>query len=250
MINKIPILTFHSLDNDGSVISFNPARFKKILTILKSKGYTAISLHDLIEWMDSKQSLESPAFVITFDDGFENLYHHAFPVLEEYGFQATIFLTAGYCGLKNNWHSQPSHIPLKPILTWDQVREMSKTVFDIQAHSINHPYLSQEPSEVVENEITGSKKMIEDKIGKAVDFFAYPYGDYNDLVYKLGSIHYQGACSVDLNFTTVNSDRYLLERIDMYYFSFWATTGLFLSPLFLPYLRLRKTLRAIKRQVT
>lgn len=248
MINKIPILTFHSLDSDQSVISFNPARFKKILSVLKEKGYTTISLHDLIDWLDGRKSFQSPVFVLTFDDGFENLYSHAFPVLEEFNYHATIFLTTGYCGLKNDWLSQPADIPAKPILTWDQVKEMSESVFDIQAHTINHPYLSQIPSKVVEEEITGSKKMIEDQTGKSVDFFAYPYGDYNELAYNIVTLNYKGACSVDLNFTTLNSDRYLLERLDMYYFSFWLTTELFLSPLFLPYLWLRRSLRIIKNR--
>lgn len=249
MISKIPILTFHSIDTLGSVLSFHPKQFRKILANLRDKGYTSISLYDVCDWIDGRKSFDSPVFVITFDDGFENLYLNAFNILEEYGFRATIFVVSGYCGLKNDWPSQPRNIPIMPILTWEQVNEMSKSVFDIQAHSMHHSFLSQESLETIEKEITGSKKMIEDKTGKPVDFFAYPYGDYNDLAYNIVSANYKGACSVDLSFASINSNRYVLERIDMYYFSSSMTKSLFPSFAFNPYLKLRKFLRHLKSYV-
>ena len=247
MINTISILTFHSLDDSGSAISFPPERFQNIIRELQGKGYQSIGLSEVADWISGKISFHSPTVAITFDDGFENVYHHAFPVLEEAGFRATVFLTTGHCGAQNDWPSQSPGVPILPMLTWQQILEMGRAVFSVQAHTKTHPYLSRLSLTQAQEEIVSSKKDIEDHLGKPVDFFCYPYGDFNQHVYDFVRENFNGACSVQIDVTTAASDVYRLPRIDMYYFSGTTTSVFFISPLFKPYLHLRKILRRVRQ---
>ena len=97
MIDKIPIFTFHSIDTSGSVISITPSRFKYLIRKLIQKGFRTISLNEILQWLSGQLKFNSPRCIITFDDGFESVYHHAFPLLNKLGYQASIFLTTGYC---------------------------------------------------------------------------------------------------------------------------------------------------------
>ncbi|MCP4403384.1 MAG: polysaccharide deacetylase family protein [bacterium] len=246
-MNTIPILTFHSIDASGSVISMAPARFRQLLYTLKQQGYHSVSLTDVMQWLSEEKTLPAPCVVITFDDGFQNLYAHAFPVLAELGFTATLFLTTGYCGQYNAWRTRFSDIPRLPMLTWEQIEEMAQSLFDVQAHSRTHPFLFTLNAEQMNDELVGSKHEIEDRVGKSVDFFAYPYGFFHkneDLPVRR---IFQGACSTNLRAASRTSDRYLLPRIDMYYFSHRVTSNIFLSPLCAPYLCVRRFLRHLRQ---
>lgn len=136
-------------------------------------------MNQLIQWLSRKISFHSAIVVITFDDGFENIYHQALPILNDLYFQATVFLTTGYCEKKNNWPTKSSDIPILPMLKWKQIKEMASFGFDFQAHTQTHAYLTKLNPEQMKSELSGSKKEIEDRLGKSVDFFAYPFGSFN-----------------------------------------------------------------------
>ncbi|RMF61398.1 MAG: polysaccharide deacetylase family protein [Calditrichaeota bacterium] len=240
------ILTFHSLDTSGSPISFPPDSFLKLILTLKDKKIKVISLSDLVLWLNGEKELHDPCIALTFDDGFENIYHHAFPILEEHQMEATVFLTTNHIGRKNDWKNQPSNIPILPMLNWDQISEMSRSCFSFEAHTKNHPNLSQIPVEQAKEEIEQSKRDIEEHLGKSVEFFCYPYGHYNPKVYEIIKQRFKGACSTEMNFLNRGIDIYLLPRIDMYYFSDEFLFSFFLSPLFRPYIQVRNFLRKIR----
>ncbi|NIT99680.1 MAG: polysaccharide deacetylase family protein [Nitrosopumilaceae archaeon] len=213
---------------------------------LKRKGYEAISLLDLVKWMHGDYKFNQPVVVITFDDGFENVYQRGFPILQELGFSATIFLTTGYCGKYNNWPTQSAAIPRLPMLNWSQIKEMKKFGFSFEAHTRTHPYLSQIDVSEAKLEIRHSKHDIEDRLGEPVFFFAYPYGDLNKSVYLYVKQSFQGACSVIFDLNALTCDIHLLPRLDMYYFSAIFTEKLFLSPFFKAYISSRKNLRKLR----
>ncbi len=95
---RIPILTYHSIDDSGSVISTPPHKFRDQMQILQDRRFNIISLNNLVHFMRNKQPLPSKTAVITFDDGFKNFYLNAYPILQEFGFTATVFLVPGHCG--------------------------------------------------------------------------------------------------------------------------------------------------------
>jgi peptidoglycan/xylan/chitin deacetylase (PgdA/CDA1 family) len=219
MSHKLPILTYHSIDDSGSVISVSPEKFRAQMYHLRDKNFNVIPLKDIVLCLDKKISLPPRSVAITFDDGFKNFYDIAYPVLKNLGLTATVFLVPGHCGKNNKWQSQPEGIPVLDLLEWNQVKEMADNGIDFGAHTMNHFDLLSLSLEQARGEIINSKLIIEKNIEKSIQFFAYPYGRLNDEIKTVIQDVFLGACSVKLDFVNKNSDLYALPRIEMYYFS-------------------------------
>jgi peptidoglycan/xylan/chitin deacetylase (PgdA/CDA1 family) len=126
--------------------------------------------------------------VITFDDGEKNIYDYAFPLLKKYGLPALVFLIAGYIGRNNDWDISLTGHRLKH-LTWDEIREMQKGGVRFGSHGMSHRNLTRLHSVELEQEILGSKAVLEKEIGP-VDAISYPFNRINpevlDKVRKAG----------------------------------------------------------------
>jgi peptidoglycan/xylan/chitin deacetylase (PgdA/CDA1 family) len=212
----IAILTYHSLDDSGSVISVHPRAFAEHMRILYESDVKVIPLSNVLKVINNGQSTEHMV-AITFDDGFRNFNKLGLPVLQRYNFPATLFLVTGYCGKNNGWPSQRNSIVSQPLLSWTEVREMSKDGVSFGSHTMSHPDLRRLPAREVEEEIVASKKAIEDATSQPVEMFAYPYGYSNETVRIFTRTHFSLACSTTLGFVGPESDPFGLERIDMYY---------------------------------
>ncbi len=213
---RVAILTYHSFDESGSVLSLPPGVFAEQMRILHELDVEVIPLTKIREVLEGA-SASKPLVAIAFDDGFRNVYEHGFRILQRYGFPATIFLVTDYCGKMNDWSGQPLHIRRYPLLTWNEIREMSQGTIDFGSHTQTHPDLTMLPTHRVEEELLGSKRKIEDAIGRSVDTFAYPYGVYNGAVRKIVKTHFNISCSTSLGFVSRQSDLFAIERLDMYY---------------------------------
>lgn len=216
-IRRIPIITYHSLDRSGSVISTSPEIFRRQMKFLSENGCRAISLEKLIEYYKIHKNFPPETVVLTFDDGFQNVYTQAFPVLAEYDFSATIFVISGYCGKLNNWAGNPPKLPREKLLNWRELKELSDRGFEIGAHTKTHPDLTKLEIAEAEKEIIESKLEIEEKIGRKAVSFAYPYGKFGSRARQTATAHFEAACSVKLGKADLESDFYSLERLDSYY---------------------------------
>ncbi|MGH9424900.1 MAG: polysaccharide deacetylase family protein, partial [Terriglobia bacterium] len=185
--------------------------------------------------------------VITFDDGFRSVYEHALPVLQNFGFPATIFLVTDYCEKTNAWPGQPLYIERQPLLRWSEVKEMSRSGFSFGSHTRTHPDLRTLPSDQAEEELVSSKKMIEDATGRPVDTLAYPYGAHDAAIVRLAKEHFRLACSTNLGFVNPDSDPFALERIEMYYFQSLVLFRRLFSPAVGAYAGMRRCLRRLRR---
>lgn len=237
--SKIPILTYHSIDDSGSIISVSPAKFRRQMELLKEVAYKTISLKEIVEHIRNRKVFPKKSIAITFDDGFKNVYYEAFPILKEFGFTATIFLVTGDCGKKNRWDSHSRNIPNIDLLCWDEIIEMSDKGMDFGAHTMSHSNLSGLSIEKATEEIVNSKSMIQKHLKKDILFFAYPYGSQTVEIKGIIKGKFYGACSTGMGFVTLKSDVYSLPRIEMYYFSrnnffTWIET-----PLFSYYIKMR-----------
>jgi len=108
--------------------------------------------------------------VLTFDDGYQDFLTEALPVLQDFGYAATLFITTGFIGKKVR-----SKFKGKTCLTWDEVRDIRALGVEIGSHTINHSMLYGLTWSEVENELSDSKKMIEDEIGTLVYNFSFPF---------------------------------------------------------------------------
>jgi peptidoglycan/xylan/chitin deacetylase (PgdA/CDA1 family) len=204
------ILTYHSLDDSGSVISVAPQLFARQMELLASSGVRVVRLSEL-------RGASSPALALTFDDGFQNFADVAAPELARHGFPATVFLVTDYCGGKNNWPSQRPSIPILPLMGWSTIAELSGAGIDFGAHTATHPDLAQLDDAAAREEILRSKRRAEDATGKAVASFAYPYGSMPAAARQVVGQNFAFGCSTRLGFVGANSPRVALERLDVYY---------------------------------
>ena len=200
----VPILMYHSIsDKENSSLHVSAENFAHQMAFLKEKGYSVISLDELVAGIKAGKKFPSKTVVITFDDGFRDNYLNAFPSLSKYDFPATIFLVTGYIGQKDEY------------LTWDQVRLMQKHDIDFGAHTRNNTYLpSVKDTKKLWEEVDGSKKDIETNTGRKANYFCYPIGGFNskvkDAVIKAG---YKGACTTNRGYDRYNKDIFELNRV-------------------------------------
>ncbi len=246
---QIPILTYHSIDDSGSVISTSREKFQQQMQYLSDRSFQVISLKEILASIKEKRPFPENAVAITFDDGFKSNYEVAFPILKKFGYTATIFMVSGRCGQNNKWLGQPDGIPVMDLLEWDEIIEMSDYGIEFGAHTLDHPHLPQLTLKEAKKEIVESKTFLENHIGKDVIFFDYPYGEENEETREIVMDEFQCAFSTDMEFTTLESDIYSMTRIEMYYFSqnnYFSWIG---TPYFSLYVKFRKILRSIKRTV-
>ncbi|MDE2222894.1 MAG: polysaccharide deacetylase family protein [Candidatus Omnitrophica bacterium] len=168
---------------------------------MKRHGYHVISFDDLVSGLKKGQSFSHNTVVIEFDDGYENNYTRAFPILKKYGFPATIFLVSGWVGKKG-------------MLTWDEVKEMEKSNITMGAHTQHHPYLPRLSLAQAQSEIAGSKKIIEQHLGHPVDYFCYPVGGFTEEIKRMVQRDgYKAAVTTNRGTDRFDHDLYELKRI-------------------------------------
>jgi len=248
MVNHLPILTFHTLDDLPSVLSFSTAVFQCGMAKLNESGHQTVSLLQAVDCLSQRKPFVNRSIVITFDDGYQTVYEKAFPVLQSYGMSATVFLTVGKRGLMKPMDRFPS-LNGRPMLNWHEIREMQRWGFNFGAHTVTHPDLTHLPLETIATEIYESQKIIEDALGISVPCFAYPYGLYDHPIYELVQARFACACSDRLGLVTMRSNPYTLELVDGYYLRTDHLFDLMLTRWLPWYLRARNLPRRLRRAI-
>lgn len=215
----IPVIAYHSIDDSGSIISLSPAIFKKQMEYLKTTGYTCVSVKEIFAWLRSRVVLPEKTVVLTFDDGFKNNYKNVFPILRKLGFNATIFLVTDYVGDLMRW-KKGRGIPDIPILSWGEIKEMSSEGIDFQSHTATHPFLTTLSDEEVVSELNRSRKAIETRLDKPVEFLCYPYGYFDDRISSITrKLGFNGAFSYNYGIVQKSDDLFSLKRIGIEHIS-------------------------------
>ncbi len=134
--------------------------FRRQMAWLKEQGWRGLNVSQALNYSSE------PSVCITFDDGCETDLIAAAPVLREFGFTATFYLTSGFLGT-------PGY------LNAGQVRELDALGFEIGCHSMTHPYLSDLAEPELKREIVDAKLQIEQIVGHAIEHFSCPGGRYD-----------------------------------------------------------------------
>jgi peptidoglycan/xylan/chitin deacetylase (PgdA/CDA1 family) len=245
---SLPILTFHALDDQPSVISFPPQLFQRGMARLHDNGWKTLSLPEIVDHANRGISFPERSFAITFDDGYQSVYNRAFPILQGYGFSATVFLTVGENRSRTNSDRLPSMCD-RTMLSWNEIKEMHRTGITFGAHTLTHPDLTRLRGDQLEAEVAGAKAVIEDTLGTQVTDFAYPFGRYDDRSREIVSHHFVCACSDKLGLTRIGSDVYAMERVDAYYLRNDRLFDVMLTRIFPSYIRLRSIPRGVRRTI-
>jgi peptidoglycan/xylan/chitin deacetylase (PgdA/CDA1 family) len=208
----VPILMYHKLGR--------PVQGAKIRNLYVSQPLFAQQLDELtalvIEAVGVASALQggsSRRTVITFDDAYRSLYELGLPLLTARGLSATTYVVAGLVGGNNAWDIAKGH-PEEPLMSEAELREWLKAGQVIGSHSLSHRNLAEISEQDAWEEISASKKSLEDRFGVEVSDFCYPYGGYNphvrDLVEKAG---YRTATTTEFGIARAGDDPFRLKRI-------------------------------------
>jgi len=204
--DRASILMYHSVSDDVDYFSsVAPRVFERQMALLARSGRAVISLAELVWRLDHHESL-GDTVVLTFDDGYADNYTHAFPVLQKYGFPATIFVTTNEIGVVDKRGMR--HLSIA------ELRELHASgLIAIEPHTKSHPKLSQLSEGSAREEIQNSMMAIEELLGKKAVAFAYPYGNYHDTTVRIvQESGFAAACTVEEGTVSAASDRYRLPR--------------------------------------
>jgi len=192
----LPILTYHRLlpqnparSADPMRISVSQDRFRRHLRWLKRFGYRTVGLEEYIKRLrhhphpapsplEGERREGGRPFAITFDDGYEEVLTLGLPVLQEFGFTATVFAVSAE--EHNRWDDGNARL-----MSAEQLRRWRAAGMEVGAHSCTHPHLTRINRESARREIRDSRTGLEQVLGQTVTMLAYPYGESNPEVEAL-----------------------------------------------------------------
>ncbi|GAB6155311.1 polysaccharide deacetylase family protein [Desulfosporosinus burensis] len=201
----VPILYYHSVMLEvGNEVRMPPDQFEAQMAYLRDNGYQSITLGQLYQAYYQGGSLPPKPFVITFDDGYVDNYTTAFPIMKKYGFTATVFMVSSY-------------IDGEGFLSWAQLKELAANGWEVEGHTTTHPYLTKVDGASLLQELKSSKDLLEKGIGKTVNFFAYPYGDFNSAVLKaVQDTGYLMSFTTQRGWASFTVDEFQVKRVYCY----------------------------------
>ena len=204
--NGIPVLNYHQVNLDQHTpLTLSPYEFETQLSYLRQEGYHTITPRQLADYVEYGQSLPDKPIVITFDDGYMDNYQEAYPLLEKYGFKATFFVIANFVGTSDRY------------MNWEQLKELNKQGYDIESHTLTHKRLPFQNDDKAKMELVSSKKIIEKKLDKKVEFLAYPGGEFDQRIEDLSrNAGYRAAFTVNFGRDYKGNDLFQLHRIPIF----------------------------------
>ena len=232
---KVTIVLFHDISPKNAEIMFG----------YLDKKYSVISLQDFLDnYYAGTWNFPKKPLIITFDDGNTGNYA-LLPLIKKMNIPITIFLCAGIINTRRHFwfnfrhpscsfralQEMPNHARLEalqragftPDTEYDDVQALNRQEIEemapfvnFQSHTLFHPFLPQCTPEEAEQEIAGSKTLLEQEYGLAINAFSYPNGDYSprdiELCKKAG---YRCAITLDTGFNTAETDIFCLKRLSV-----------------------------------
>lgn len=202
----VPILMYHHIQNypsgndqSSSDMFVSPQNFDSQMQWLAANNFQTVDL----SYFNNQIKLSKKPVVLTFDDGYQDAYTQAFPILKKYNFRATFYIIA-------------NDINKSGYLTKDEILEMMKYGMKFGSHSLSHPNLTTIPEEKAEQEIFGSKIILQRITGSIVSDFCYPGGTFNQNVENIviNSGYTTGTTTIN-NVNAGKTDPFRLNRLNI-----------------------------------
>ena len=164
MKTTLPVLMYHEITRETSsdVYAITESKFREHIEYIASKGYTGCSISEL-----DRAGNHGKPVGITFDDGYKSDSGIAMPVLKEYGFSATFFISTGLVGTKENMQ------------TWEGLEELVSSGMDVQVHGHRHIFLDALPEAGLREELEYPKTLLQERYGCAIEHLSLPGGRYS-----------------------------------------------------------------------
>ncbi len=220
-IPNIPILMYHEISDkkENSYLPYyqtstSPQRFLEQMNFLHENGYSVIDLTEVPPLLGSMDRFLKKYAVLTFDDGYSDFFSQAYPILNRFGFKATVFLPTGII-LESS-----SEARIHEYMSWEEIAELRSHGIAFGSHTVTHAWMRDLKYVEMEYEIKKSKETIEQKINQGVTAFslpfAFPEGD-NHFKKKLRGLllesGYQIGVSTMIGCANKKDDIYFLKRL-------------------------------------
>ncbi|MDP1574181.1 MAG: polysaccharide deacetylase family protein [Coxiellaceae bacterium] len=208
--NRCIILIYHAVGYGPWAIS--PDSFQAQISWLQ-KHCDIVSLSELLKPSDYSPRIR---VAITFDDGYACLYQHVLPFLKK----ATVYLNTNWIGdeplYRINSNSELGHYPSEQFLTWDEVKILEQSGWEIGSHGADHLDLTQQAAEKIASELRHSKEHIENKLQKPCHHFAYTWGRHNkNLRNTVATVGYHTAVAAHHQMLSHTDDVFSLPRLNV-----------------------------------
>jgi peptidoglycan/xylan/chitin deacetylase (PgdA/CDA1 family) len=174
----ITIIMYHAISDDGDPYATTPSAFRRQIAYLKAR-FTIIRLSDIEAAVRGAQIQRQ--VVITFDDAYQDFRETAYPILNDFGIPATVFVPTGFIGGFNEWDAPYDVCLRRRVMAAAEIRELQATgLVEFGSHTVDHRSMSGLLSEEMDRQARASRRALEDLLGAPVTLFAYPYGKLKD----------------------------------------------------------------------
>lgn len=233
MTTRLPVLMYHRIADDGPADlaqwRLAPAKFEEQLRYLREDGYRSCTLADWRAALATGHPLTGKRVLITFDDGYVDFLTDALPLLEKYGFGATVFLPVDKMGTSSDWDAQ--YGTPAPLMTWEQVQACQRRGIEFSSHASAHLALTGLGVAAIATEGARARQVLAERIGVQTDAIAYPYGYNDELVRQaLRGAGYALGFNTQPGFASLYDDPMQIPRIEITGFDDLRMFGIKLTP--------------------
>ncbi|UCG52369.1 MAG: polysaccharide deacetylase family protein [Candidatus Latescibacterota bacterium] len=194
-----------------------PNRFLGQIDYLIGAGFSFIGEAEFLAALDDPSAGSSKRLLLTFDDGYEELYDMYLDHLVPRGIPILVFLVVGYVGRENTWDLSMGRRSFRH-LDWRQIEEMAKKGADFGSHGFSHTDLKTAGAEILDREIARSREIISERIGTPIRSFSYPFGRYTSTIKTtVEAAGYSAAFSLYPRHRNEHIDRFALRRNGVYF---------------------------------
>ena len=233
-VGYIPVLMYHKIPDAPLAtkhqIFVTKDTFEKHLAYFKKRGLTPITFADYLAFARAERPLtEFPPrpLILTFDDGYTDNYTNLLPLMQRYGYRGVIYLLGDFDLRHNRWDvdADPTE-PRAEIMNPEQKAAFVAAGWEIGAHTLSHPRLTQLPLPEAAAEIEASKTALETALHTKIETFAYPFGDLDESVKAaVSAAGFALGIATDTGGLTIEADRMQVFRVNM--FPHESTSSLF-----------------------
>jgi peptidoglycan/xylan/chitin deacetylase (PgdA/CDA1 family) len=236
---------YHSVSDEGpGPVSLPPAIFREQLAILADGGAQGVALSDYVAARRAGRPLPSGTTVLTFDDAYRDFGDIVFPLLEKYGWRATVFVPILPIDQGRPWDCGDGYP--RPLLTWPVIDALAAAGVELAAHSMSHQDLTCLGPEATRAEIEGSGRRLRERTGRAVEGFAPPLGRTTPAIRREVARHFRWAAGTKMGRAREGSDPFDLPRIEMWYFRSARRLRRYARWGWTPYFAMRAAMRAAR----
>lgn len=173
---EIVCFVYHRFgDNRYPSTNISLQNFEAHLSYLQKNNFQVLTFSEAHRYLQSEDPVQKTA-VITVDDGYQSFYENGVPLLEKFGYPATLFINTETVG-GNDY------------MDWELLQKSQERGVEIGNHTHSHAYILNLPVaeryDVFREELTKSQQMIKGHLGVLPETFAYPYGELDDAMKQI-----------------------------------------------------------------